>query len=344
MIYFVMYSVFLLCCIPFQFRDSDEAYLDKKCTDWIRGVAILVIVIHHGVQHYEGFQFLYPFQVLGYGAVAVFLLLSGYGLEQQYRKRHDYLDGFLKNKILRLYLTFWCAYTLLLIGAMIGGAPVSQEKAIMNLLTMSILDTSTWYIKIQVLLYILFFFVFRRQIDEKQKLLLLFGVCCVYVAVCASLKIKQYWWFTTVYFPAGVLVAYSRPVVIKWLKRWSIPGLVSACVMLLGIVVLRFFKGNMGHALLMDAVITATFVLVLFLLSYQIKFLSRPVEYIGQMSLELYLVHGILLTDRIVCFSLDSVLSYILYIMSSIVGAALVRHSACSTLKLLLNKKQKNIL
>ena len=99
MVYFLVYGLFILCCIPFRLRSNEEDYLDKNCTDWIRGVAILIIMIHHGVQHFDGFQFLYPFQMLGYGAVAVFLLFSGFGLGISYQSKSNYLDGFLGNKI-----------------------------------------------------------------------------------------------------------------------------------------------------------------------------------------------------------------------------------------------------
>ena len=162
MIYLVIYGLFAACCIPFRFLPSgDGRYLDKPTTDWIRGVAILIIVIHHGVQHYNGFQFLYPFQALGYGAVAVFLLLSGYGLGVQYQRKVNYLQNFLDSKILRLYITFWCAYLLMYIASVIGSNPVPLEKVVPNLLMMSVIDTPTWYIKVQAGLYILFFLIFR---------------------------------------------------------------------------------------------------------------------------------------------------------------------------------------
>lgn len=81
-----------LCLIPFEYnRDSNIKYLDKKSTDWMRGIAILIIMIHHAVQYNNQFQFLYPFLALGYGSIAIFLLLFGYGLGFQYLKRSDHL-------------------------------------------------------------------------------------------------------------------------------------------------------------------------------------------------------------------------------------------------------------
>lgn len=338
MVYFLVYGLFILCCIPLRLRSDGEDYLDKNCTDWIRGVAILIIMIHHGVQRFDGFQFLYPFQMLGYGAVAVFLLLSGFGLGISYQSKSNYLDGFLGNKILRLYITFWYAYVVLYVGSLLSDSPVPVITTVANLLTMSVLNAPTWYIKVQAILYILFIFVFRQQMNEKDKTILLFGICGAYAVTCALLGIKQYWWFTVLWFPVGVLLAYSRPVVNRWLKHWGIFCLAVSGVILVGTVILRFFKGNMGYALMMDVVITVSFVLVLFSMSYLVKFLSNQVIYVGQISLELYLIHSILLTGKAGNYPLDSAWSYLFYIAFSIVGAVLVKYLAHNTTKLLLGR------
>lgn len=339
MIYAMIYGLFAACCIPFRLNRKDDAvYLDKSSTDWIRGIAILIVVIHHGVQHYDGFQFLYPFQTLGYGAVAIFLLLSGYGLGTQYQKKANYLHGFLSSKIIRLYVTFWCAYSSMYIASAIGGNLVPIEKVIQNVLTLSVLDTPTWYIKVQAGLYIIFFLIFRLGLDEKRKISLLFAVCGIYVTVCVLLGIKQYWWFTVLWFPVGVLLAYRKQSVERWLDRFCYPCVVLSAVVLMAVVVLRFFKGNMGYPVAMDIAITVSLVLALFALVYQIRFMSRPVQYIGKISLELYLVHSMLLTGYMGDYALDSVWSYVLYIGVSIGVSIVVKHLSSGVTKLL-NKK-----
>lgn len=339
MVYCLIYGLFVLCGIPFRTKSDSDQYLDKQSTDWIRGIAILIIMIHHGVQHYDGFQFLYPFQTLGYGAVAAFLLLSGYGLGVQCQKKADYLHGFLSNKIFRLYITFWCAYFLMYIASLIGGQPVPVPKVVSNLLTMSVLDTPTWYIKVQAGLYIVFFLIFRLKLTEKQKIALLFGVCGTYVAICAMMGVKQYWWFTVLWFPIGVVLAYKKQTVELWLKQRCWRWMILSMVVLIAIVALRFFKGNMGYPVMMDVMITVTFVLALLTLVYRVQFLAKPVQYIGQMSLELYLIHSMLFTGCMGEYPVDSARSYVVYIGVSVILSIAVKYLSGSMLKLLPGKK-----
>lgn len=340
MIYLVIYSLFAVCCIPFQFkRDADGEYLDKFTTNWIRGIAILIIMIHHGVQNYDVFPFLYPFHTLGYGAVAVFLLLSGYGLGVQYQAKVNYLHGFLRNKLGRLYFTFWCAYLLMYLAAVIGGEPISVEKALSNLLTMSVLDTPTWYIKVQACLYVVFYLLFRSTLSEKLKISGLLVSCSVYAVACMLLGVKQYWWFTVLWFPVGVLLAYKKQTVERWLRKYGCMCFALSAVIMMEVVILRFFKGNMGFPVEMDAVVTVSFVLVIFALVYHVRFLSKPVSYIGTISLELYLIHSMLLTGYMVANPLNSVGAYAIYMVVSIGLSIIVKHLSDAITKLLLNKK-----
>lgn len=339
MIYLFIYAVFALCAIPFRMVKQGEQYLEKSTTDWIRGITILIIVIHHAANQNMAFQFLYPFQTLGYGAVAVFLLLSGYGLGIQYQRKRNYLDGFFVKKFLRLYMTFVCCYFLFFVAALLYDTPIPVAEVIPNLLTMTITGTLTWYIKVQAGLYGLFFIVFRTQYDMKTKHLVLFSCCGLYALICCTLGVQQCWWFTVLWFPTGVLLSYRKETAERWLKKYGHPSIVLAAAALMAVVVLRFFKGNMGYPLAMDIVITISFVLVLFALVHQVRFLSRPVQYIGTISLELYLIHSMLLTGYMGEYPVDSVGAYITYFGVSIGLSIVVKHLSGGIFKLLFRKR-----
>lgn len=339
MVYCFIYGLFVLCGIPFRTKSDSDQYLDKQSTDWIRGIAILIIMIHHGVQHYDGFQFLYPFQTLGYGAVAIFLLLSGYGLGMQYQRKNNYLDGFLVHKVLRLYITFWCSYILFFAAGFLYGTPIPWMEVIPNLLTMTITGTLTWYIKVQAALYILFWLVFKQKWAVNRKLMVLFSGCAAYAVVGSCLRLQQCWWFTVMWFPVGVLLSYQKNTAEKWLGKYRVPCIALATTIMMSVVVLRFFKGNMGYPLLMDIAIAVPFVAVIFSIVHWIRFLSRPVQYIGTISLELYLVHSMLLTGYMGEYSVDSVRAYIIYLGVSIGLAIAVKHLSGGISKLIFRKK-----
>lgn len=325
MIYLLVYGIMASCFIPFKLEKSN-LYLDKESTDWIRGLAILIIMIHHAVQQNSNYQFLYPFLVLGYGGVAIFLLLSGYGIGVQYKKRSDYLNGFLKNKILRLYITFCVAYAVMYIGAWVNGSYINQRMLWHNLLTMSVADSATWYIKVQALLYVVFYIIFKnKKINDAKKLKILFGTSLIYIFICLIFDVQKYWYFTVLWFPVGMFLAWNKESIINNIKNKGNFILLCLSGILGGIVLLRFFKGNMGYPTIMDAIITITFVGLILVLVLKFRFLSKVTKWLGSLSLELYLAHGLLLTGYLGRWKFNTVVGYVGYLIMSLVIAVFVK-------------------
>lgn len=328
MIYIYLYGIFLLSCVPFEIIDKtkrEKVYLNKKTTDWIRGIAILIIVIHHAVLQNNKFAFLYPFQVMGYGAVAAFLLLSGYGIGMSYRFKENYLDGFLKKKILRLYITFWTAYVVLSLGAIISGNPISINIIVSNLITMTVIDTATWYIKVQAGLYVIFYLIFRRNVlKEKIREIALWSICVIYMILCIIMKMKPYWYFTVLWFPVGLSIALHKNKIVDKIKSYWIPMLCMSFVFLIGVIGFRFFYGNLGIPQIMDLIITVNFIIIVFTICYVVEFKSRIIGKIGQFSLELYLIHSMLLTGYLGNWEFDLWIEYIEYMIISIIVAYIV--------------------
>lgn len=328
MIYICLYGIFFISCIPFEIVDKkkrEEDYLNKETTDWIRGIAILIIMIHHAVLQNNKFAFLYPFQVLGYGAVAAFLLLSGYGIGISYKTKENYIDNFFKTKILRLYITFWVAYVVLILGAIIGGNPISIKIIVSNLITMTVIDTATWYIKVQAGLYVTFYLIFRKNSWKNEtKEIVLWGICVIYMVLCVIMKMKPYWYFTVLWFPSGLSIALHKKKIVDKIRSYWTPMLCINSVLLVGVIGFRFIYGNLGFPKIMDWVITVNFIVILITICYVIKFKSIIINKIGQLSLELYLIHSMLLTGYLGKWSFNSWIEYILYMIISVVIAYLV--------------------
>lgn len=78
---------------------------DKEMTECYRGVAIILIVVQHCAGEL-GTNIFTPFGGIG---VAVFLLLSGFGLTESFSKRG--MRGFLKSKLWRVWVPFLLFYT-----------------------------------------------------------------------------------------------------------------------------------------------------------------------------------------------------------------------------------------
>ncbi|MPQ45334.1 acyltransferase family protein, partial [Clostridium tarantellae] len=77
------------------------SYLSKDHTTIVKGIAALIIIIAH-VANARGFSILNP---LGGVAVSIFLISSGYGLNESFKKNR--LNNFFKNRLLKIIIPYW---------------------------------------------------------------------------------------------------------------------------------------------------------------------------------------------------------------------------------------------
>ena len=98
--------------------------LNRPLTNALRGMAVLLIVISHFFG--GGFEIRY-FTPLGGVGVAIFLFLSGYGLNESFIKKG--LDGYWGKKILRIVIPYfiWCGLLALTIWLLPYDSPIFRR-------------------------------------------------------------------------------------------------------------------------------------------------------------------------------------------------------------------------
>lgn len=129
------------------FAISEGEYIfDYQHTNSIRGIAILLIMMGHisGTFHTV---ILNPIASTG---VAIFMILSGFGLSESYKKKG--FDSYWKNKIFRLLLPY--AFVIIPLLIIWGNTnPIRWIKELTGL------ATHYWYVAYQMKWYIAFFLV-----------------------------------------------------------------------------------------------------------------------------------------------------------------------------------------
>ena len=83
-----------------------EYILARQNTQWMQGVSAIMIMLMHFVMqtaHYPRFL-----NILGSLGVAVFLFVSGFGINESYRDKG--LDGFWRKRITRVILPCWIVF------------------------------------------------------------------------------------------------------------------------------------------------------------------------------------------------------------------------------------------
>lgn len=122
-IHVIIVMVLLMFSIQKKRTVLNNAYLVPTSSLVLKGMAILLVFIHHFGQRAS--EIYYRYSCLGYLSVAIFFFIAGYAVETQFLRRGvGYIKtGFLKKKIFRLYLPY---VIIVLLFALAGRHSVSE--------------------------------------------------------------------------------------------------------------------------------------------------------------------------------------------------------------------------
>ena len=157
--------------------------LSKNQTNTLKGIAIIVILIAHIGTRYSRF-----FTPLGGIGVAIFLILSGYGLELSYQKNG--LKNFWKKRLLNVFIPYFCIELISLLFI-----PKSYISFILDVLLIVPKHPLGWYLNCLLIWYILFFLIRMFRSSDKVKFFLMFTVtlcfACFYFITKNNIYFEQ---------------------------------------------------------------------------------------------------------------------------------------------------------
>ena len=263
--------------------------LSKEETCALRGVAMLIIVFSHLAD--PSIHITFFFYVSGALGVAVCFLVSGYGLGKGCQNKDNYLSHFLLFKFLRCLLPYFALYLIYAVLFMPDGRTIISEVGRLQMAG-RMAGSLLWYLKVQLLLYLFFFFSFRFAQHTKNQILILTGCCILYCVIVWLLKAESFWYKTCLFFPLGVWLSFTDRKILPLLRK-RVVCFSSACICLFMYVVI-YFVGRMGMELVIDGIYMLSFVLFLLGISPYLKG-SYLLNFIGSYSIEVYLIHCLIL-------------------------------------------------
>ena len=141
-----------------EFINMKRELFNRQDTIYLRGLAIIAIVLHHVFQFTSSkYGVVYPFFLsillsnLGNMGCAVFFLLSGYGLSCSVEKNFPISISYVYKHLIKLlepFLFIWLIDTFFV--------HYLDSISITNLFTLSIYSNQYWFLKEILLLYIIF--------------------------------------------------------------------------------------------------------------------------------------------------------------------------------------------
>ena len=186
---------------------EDSASLEvTKC---LRGFAALGVILHH-ISQEQAFQMLGKsygkgalgiFVNAGFFFVAIFFFCSGFGLIKSLETKENYLDGFLKKRVLKaILIPFYVNAILFGLFRFASGEKLMPAQWLTGILGLTMLNEYAWYPVVLTFLYLAFYFIFKYIKNRKicfalmLVVILLQGVFFCFNGHFAWWADKPNWW------------------------------------------------------------------------------------------------------------------------------------------------------
>lgn len=279
----------------------NEEFMSLSQTKAIQGFFAVCIVFHHLGQKtcapwlkeeyiMHGLDFFVP---IGYLFVAVFLFCSGYGMYKSYQTKVNYLEGFFARRILPLILAFFTTSFLFLFFRMRMGDKITWFAHPFSVGGPNLFNTYAWYVFALMVLYSGFYLAFRYCKKENVAIAVVGAVILAYILYCDFWIYGGWWYNTAILYMVGILFAkFQEKILAEVKRRYVLYVLLSAVVMMVTFGISEHVSDRWG-VLLLQMVAATTFVAFIFLLGMKIRIGNKPLTCLGNITLELYLLHGL---------------------------------------------------
>ncbi len=310
------------------------------------GFFAVLVVLHHLVQTIgaESASIFIVLEDFGVCLVAAFFFFSGYGLLHSLRQKPDYFKDFWKKRFSTILIPFYVCTFIFILTDILCGKKYLLKMFLGYVSGWILRNTHMWYIVEIAILYIVFYLLFRFIKKRSIALLCMFAFLVTLTAGSLLLCHGEFWfqgewWYnSTLLFFLGLIVGeYEEPFLDLLKKHYAIYTILFT----VGFLVFRQITAYMllhhgywtenalsnGYG---DKVITLIpqlcmsffFVILLILISLKCRFQNPVLSFLGNISLELYLIHNLFIEQ------LDIITGTGLYVLAvllcSILAAALL--------------------
>lgn len=261
------------------------SFCDKSNTYEVRGLCMLLILFHHIYVQLLGMDVNVPYVGMflapgGYLGTGLFFFMSGYGLYYSMSSRKELPYSYLWKRLYKMYSVYVIAFVLAVFPLVLRNESGGAE--LLNFITLTIPNTTSWFFKVIVVTYIVTFLVFRSHMKELFKVGLIVGICILYYIISCNF-LPDFWFTSVLCFPIGMIVAYRKNIFSDKLQLF----LAIAFIPL-------FFKLQGVQVRFITSIMFCFFVLYLIRI---IKYKSFVLNYIGVNSLCFYLFQLALLQN-----------------------------------------------
>lgn len=322
---YVALPVILLWGAKFSGKRFNDGFLSLEQTKAIQGFLAICIMLHHIAQKtcaswiqpqtriVHGLDMFVP---IGYLLVSIFLFFNGYGVYKSYHTKENYLDGFIKKRILPVVLALYTTTVIFFIARLLVGEKMDAKQVILYLTSIQLCNPNTWYVIVLPFFYLAFYFSFKFIKRDGLAVLATTAFVVLYMLLGTRIDHNDYWirgewWYNCVFlFPVGIIFAKFEEKIIPHLKKHYWVYLVAALLLFYPLYIYSgficnifgYYGDNWGApdtvfrrrvSLLSQVFLTTEFVFTVLLINMKVAFGNKFLKFMGTITLEFYLIHGL---------------------------------------------------
>lgn len=315
--YILLFALLLWRAEPVPRGQFHQKAFSQQSSLPLRGFFMLLILFHHLSQQLNAPGSLVFLQHIGPLCVSYFFFESGYGLMKSVLTKEDYFHHFFRKRYSKLLLPFFLCNLIYLCVNRAFGVSYSSLRILKCLTGMELVNTHAWFILTIMLFYLAFYFIFRfcNSCSLQYALLLVFQL--LYAAYCmhkgSGLQLFEGpWWFNSSSpFFVGVLFGSFEGAVLPFIKKnYRLFMTLCVPVFLLFHIISVYVNGVFPYQtqdmsplsprmlrswfnLVWQSLSVNAFCVMVLLASLKIKCSNPLLCFLGKISLELYLIHGL---------------------------------------------------
>ena len=296
--------VFILCvCFASIRRTNAQRILSKDQTNQLKGLAIITVILGHLWVHAVG---IIPKLIYGGEAVAMFLILSGYGLTSSCGNRKVQHGAYITARIRRVMIPYWIITVILVtLDYFLLSRTYNMQDIVMTMLGVNVtiqtryIDYVRWFITF-ILIWYACYLLAASFLSDKMRVLSLYVIAAVFFL--ADYYVLHMGFYQFAAFPVGCTLGLYYDQIEKSLSRKPLRYLVLAAFVLSGTIIYKIMLSSVLHSSMptivgkaLDEAIGILFclaVITVFGTLGIIGYRSMILCYLGIISYELFMLHG----------------------------------------------------
>ena len=295
-----IFILLLISLFVYLIPKTDVDYLSNKSTKSLKGLLALLIIFHHISQKVTTGENFLNFEYMGRYIVALFFFLSGYGLYFQYSNNVNYMKNFLRKRLVRIFIPFYVFIVIYVIYRATLGEVINMDFFLSFWKDHSNIIYNGWFINSIIVLYVIFYISFVRN-NPKTSFYTLIVLTLVYIFWKAYQDHGDWEYVSIMAFLLGIFWMKNRGLIEKCIEKNCFIFLVLFSVLMyifhhyevimknIGITNKYVYYGIVGN------ICTMIFVVYFLLLTNKLNFSNKYLNFLGDISFEIYMIHGLVM-------------------------------------------------